>query len=148
MKQPPYVFWAIWIDLSWHERVFLLLLFGVCVYSLCWAAATMFRLHSARLKADPALVALLRLRSTHVRNLTVTTFYLFGFVLFFELETIANFSIHTSVPLGNIIFKQFLIHCGFAANVFFILLVLQLIQWIVHGLINSCERRLIARERE
>jgi len=148
MKQPPYAFWSIWIDLSFRERVFLLLLFGVCLYSLWWAAATMFRLHSVRLKTDPALVALLRLRSTNVQNLTTTTCYLFGFVLFFELETIANFSIHTSRPLGNIIFDQFLIHCGFATNVFFILLVLQFIQWIVQRQINSCEKRLIARERE
>jgi hypothetical protein len=82
----------------------------------------------------------------NVRQATVATFYLFGFVLFWNLQTIGDFADHTKSSMGFYILQNFIFHCFLGASAFFVFLLLHLTQWFVSGRVNTCEKRLKASQ--
>jgi len=111
----------------------------------------MLRLRSLR-RLNPAqdLVAVqlsltdLRDLMANVRQAIVGTFYLFGFVLFLNLQTVADFADHSKTPMGYYVFRNFFFYCSFAASALLVFLLLHLVQWSVSGRLNSYARHLKA----
>lgn len=70
----------------------------------------------------------------HVRNLqqgTAAAFYLFGLVLFLGLQDAYRTIEDGPTPVSQLVVRNFQIHFAFAANVFFVLLVVHLLQWVI-----------------
>jgi RNase adaptor protein for sRNA GlmZ degradation len=137
--------------MGFEERMFFLILFLVSIYCLLSTTKIVLRLRSTR-RLNPvqnretvqrSLMALRKLLS-NVSQTIGATFYLFGFVLFLNLAMIGNLADNSKTPIGYIIFENFLFRCAFAANAFFVFLVLHLIQWFVSRRLNSCAERLMA----
>jgi RNase adaptor protein for sRNA GlmZ degradation len=103
----------------------------------------MRRLHpdEDRPSIQESLGALRRLLA-NVRQTIDATFYLFGCVLFVSLANIGNFADNSRALVGYVIFQNFLFQCAFAANAFFVFLVLHLIHWSVSRQLNSCAEHL------
>jgi hypothetical protein len=94
----------------------------------------------------PALqndVAALYARSANARHLITTTFCLFGIVFFWGLRfTLWTPDGETSVFL--LVLENFFLYFAFAADVFFIFLVLHSVHWFVSARLHTCTRRLTA----
>ena len=148
---PPYALWTIWRQLSTMNRGLVLILgivFAYCVFS---TIRMIVRLHSVwnRPNQDKEIVrdaiAVLGARYARLRQVIGATFYLFGLVLFLGLENITNVFGDGKEALGTRILENFLLLCAFAANVFFIFLVLHSIQWAGSAVLDSLSRRVTAR---
>ena len=83
----------------------------------------------------------------NVRQVTIATFYLFGFVLFWNLQTIGDFADHTKSSVSFYILQNFIFHCFLGASAFFVFLLLHLAQWFVSGRVNACEKRVEGEPR-
>jgi hypothetical protein len=148
MPNQSYALWSIWIELPLLHKLFFSVLFVVGVYSLLSAAKILARVRSlmavGQSRDVPALqndVAALYARSAHVRHLITATFYLFGIVFFWGLRfTLWTPDSKTSVFL--LVLENFFLYFAFAANVFFIFLVLHSVQWVVSARLHTCARRL------
>jgi hypothetical protein len=123
----------------------------VSLYCLFAAAKIILRLRSVqRLNPDQDHASIqlslgaLRNLMTNVRQTIDATFYLFGCVLFVSLANIGNFADNSKALLGYVIFQNFLFQCAFAANAFFVFLVLHLIQWFLSRQLNSYAEHLKA----
>lgn len=82
-------------------------------------------------------VAALHKRCTDVQQLIRATFYLFGFVLFLGLQ-LAYLTVDTSrTPVGWHVLENLVVYFAFAANVFFVFLILHFAQWFVSGRVYS-----------
>jgi hypothetical protein len=66
-----------------------------------------------------------------VEKLITTAFYLFGCVLFMGLLNAYSVIDDSKIPTGYIVLTHLEPHFAFAANVFFVLLVLHLIGWFI-----------------
>lgn len=151
MFEPPYALWSIWKELGLLSRLFIELLFAPSAYCLFVSSRTVARLRTLErhdsnecmISIDEALAPLYRsLRNT--RRIIGATFYLFGFVLFLGLENIVN---TVGGDPFKVILGGFVLSCAFAANVFFIIFVLHVIEWLVYLMLNRCSRRLNDRSR-
>lgn len=133
ISNPPYPFWSTWIYLSTSERLFLVLLGALCVYVLYSGAIA---LSCAGHRANAETMAALRKRSAKVEKLRATAFFLFGVVLFENMQwsyvTIDN----SKTPGGWLVLQNFLPHFAFGFNVFLIFLILHIVGWLVSGLVN------------
>jgi hypothetical protein len=152
MWDPPYALWSIWKDLSVLQRLFVLTLCVVSAYSLYSASMTLLRLRSIG-NVNPnenfapirrSVDALFNLCAS-VRQVIGATFYLFGLVLFLGLQTVGRTLGDGPTTVGSLVLGNFILHFAFAANVFFIFLVLHLVQWFVFSRLNSYSQRLNAR---
>jgi len=147
LYDPPYALWTIWRQLSLLNHGLVLILGAVFAYCLFSTIKTMLRLHSVwnHPNQDRATVceavAVLATRYARMRQVIGATFYLFGGVLFLGLENITNFLDRGKEPLGIYVLDNFLLLCAFAANVFFIFLVLHFIQWSGSAVLDSLSRR-------
>jgi hypothetical protein len=149
MSNEPFPIWTIWRNIGFLERLFFMALFMVSVYCLFGAVKILLRVRSTRRlnpDQDRASIQLslgaLRKLLANVRQTIVATFYLFGCVLFVSLANIANIADNSKALLGYQIFQNFLLRCAFAANAFFVFLVLHLIQWFASRHLYSCLERL------
>jgi hypothetical protein len=140
--------WLIWRDLNYLYRLFFLILTLVSTYTLFSATLVLTRLRSLkkRLQIMDAsscrrLLAKLEHRAMNARRLIVATFYLFGFIFFLKLPFATVTLGDSHVPLGNIIWENFVAYFMFAANVYLILLILHSVQWFVSSRIYSFVRR-------
>lgn len=146
MFNEPYALWSIWRDLSTLQHLFVVILGLVCLYVLLSAIALAWRLRSAALEriADTASIRLILVtldrRCTNVQQVIQGTFYLFGFVLFLGFQTIHRTLGDGKVPLGMEVVGNFILHCAFAANVFFVFFVLHIVQWLVSSRLRSISR--------
>lgn len=124
-----YPIWTFWSQLGWPYRLFWLILTLVGIYVLSSVIATVVRLRSATdtRSSLPALYA----RTAKLGHLISGTFYLFGLVFFLDLPT-ATWTLGDSRELPTLqILGQFLTQFAFAANVFFVFLVLHCCHWFV-----------------
>ena len=143
MLEPPYALWSIWRNLSVLQRGFVLVLGAVTIYSLFSAATIMLRLHSMRnslcegITVGRASVTKLIKRWANVRELIAVTFYIFGLILFIGLQFVFRTLGDSKGLLGREVIGNFVLHFAFAANVFFIFLVLQLIHWAIDAALNA-----------
>jgi len=145
---PPYSIWSIWRCLSTSERLFLLVMYGVGIYSLFSVVATATRLLSLRKGSSTTdktaiqrSVELLRRRCVRLRQLITAVFYLFGVVLFEALEWAYVTIDDSRTPGGWVVLTNFEICFAFAANVFLTLLVLHAIQWFVSSQVEAFASR-------
>ena len=129
----PAPIWAIWRYLTWLERASLLALCIVFIYSLFSVAAVLCLRNTVG--ADKALVSI-RKRLGNLKQATGAAFYFCGFVLFAGLQNAYAVSVLTKNSIGWIILQDFQGHFAFAGNAFFLLLLIQLLQWFVASRIN------------
>lgn len=130
------------------HRLFFLILTVVGIYSLFSATAILARLrsvmnphHSMDMADLQRSVTAFDGRSANVRQLIVATFYLFGIVFFFGLR-FALWTLGSKTSVGILVLENFFLYFAFAANAFFIFLVLHLVQWFVSGRVRACALRL------
>jgi hypothetical protein len=142
MLNPPYGLWSIWKQLSLlqHGMADILGLFGI--YSLFSALRVILQLRSMRRQAGESSVAMAALHShcSNMRQMISILFYLFGFVLFMGLQGVGNTLGGEKTPIYWIGYRNFVLDCAFAANLFLVFFVLQLIQWFVCARVNSLAR--------
>jgi hypothetical protein len=148
----PYAIWTIWPHLSLLDKLFFLLLCAIGIYFLIFAALATARLRAvqnATLREDAISVqrrlAALQERSTKLQQMISAAFYLFGFVLFFGLQS-AYITIELSnTPVGWLVLRNFQIYFAFAANVFFVFLIIHFVQWFASGRVAAYSSRLDAQ---
>jgi hypothetical protein len=146
MPNLSYALWSIWIELPLLHKLFFVVLFIVGVYSLFSATKILAGVRSlmalGQSRDVPDLqneVAALYARSANVRHLITAMFYLFGIVFFWGLRfTLWTPDGKTSVSL--LVLENFFLYFAFAANVFFIFLVLHSVQWFVSARLHTCAR--------
>ena len=142
---PPYAVWSIWQSCGWLERIVLILVGGLIIYSLRSAVLTFVRLRSLRAVGtagalDVAKNSTLTLQKhwVRIRQATAAIFYVFGLVLFLVLQTVAMIvGDMGSASAANQVLRNFIESCAFAANVFFGFLLLHVIQWVVSSRISA-----------
>jgi hypothetical protein len=127
------------------QKSFLLALCGIGIYSLFSAVITMVRLRASQrgemADTQRSLMALHK-RNAKLRQVIGAAFYVFGLVFFLGLQ-MAYLSADTSrVPVERLVLENLLIHFAFAANVFFVFLILHVLQWFVSAQVVACESRL------
>jgi hypothetical protein len=140
--------WSIWPQLGFGYRAFWLILSLVSVCTLFHAAATMVRLRSLMKQgqtehASSARISLaaLQARSANLRQPISAALYLFGLIFFLSLPSdIWRHETGRTTPLMAIL-GVFNLHCVFAGNVFFVLLVLHSFQWFVSGRVSAARAR-------
>ena len=145
MYDPPYAVWSIWQSCGWLERIVLILVGGLIIYSLRSAVLTVVRLRSLRAvgSAEGLDVAknstlILQKHWVRIRKATVGMFYLFGLVLFLVLQTVAMIVGDMGpASAANQVLRNFTESCAFAANVFFGFLLLHVVQWVVSSRISA-----------
>jgi hypothetical protein len=153
MYDPPYALWSIWRQLSTLQRGLIFILGAVMLYCVFSTARTTLRLRvvwnhpNQNVTAVREAIAALANRYANMRQVIGAAFYLFGVVLFLGLENIANIIGDGKDPLSVYVLGNFLLDCAFAANVFFIFLMLHFIQWSGNAALHSLSRRLNSRSR-
>ena len=143
--------WSIWHALGWVPRGFCVVLLATSLYCFFSATRVMIRLRSLRsmnpaqqfANIEPSFAGL-HCVIANVRQVTSATFYLFGVVLFWNLQTIGDFADHTKSSMGFYILQNFIFECFLGASAFFVFLLLHLTQWFVSVRVNACEKRLKA----
>lgn len=141
MYDPPYAVWSIWQSCGWVERIVLILVGGLIIYSLRSAVLTIVRLSSLRVVGsaeglDPAERSILTLQKhwVRIRQATAAMFYVFGLVLFLVLQIVGDMG---PASATNQFLRNFIESCAFAANVFFGFLLLHVVQWVVSSRISA-----------
>lgn len=132
--EPPYSLWSIWHQLSALQHGLVYTLCVLCLYAGFVVVSIIWRLHSIRhLGMDsPAAdrnVAVLRKRCANLGHAILAEFYLFGIVLFMAFQFVAKFLIGDNVQRQ--IIGSFVLDAAFATNVFAVLLILHVAQWVV-----------------
>lgn len=137
MLDPTGPIWAIWPYLTWLERLLFIGLLVLSIYVLFSAVVTVLRVRKGGTVGDGGspdtqrILIALRQRSIRVDKLITTGFYLFGCVLFLGLQS-SYFIIDDSKTTAEvIILRSFEPHLAFAANGFFVLLVLHVAGWFI-----------------
>jgi len=142
---PPYPIWSAWPYLSAYERLFLLALGVLTVYSLYATVITISRCRECRAKAHKGdgadiqrIVAALRMRGMRLRRLNEVGLRLFGVVLFWSLLLAYYTGDSESTPVGYLVLLHFHVHLIFALNVSFLFLVLHLLGWLMVNRVDAC----------
>jgi len=142
MSNLSYTIWSIWGVLPILHKLFFLILVLVSIYTLYAASITLVRLRSI---TNQRSLAALQARSANTRQLVNATFYLFGFVFFLTLPGATFVSELSRTPTAMLILRNFLMHFAFAANVFFVFLVLHSLQWFVSARVYAYVLRLTSQ---
>jgi hypothetical protein len=144
--------WSIWTELPILLRLFLFVLCLVSIYSLLSASLIMLRLRSLAAHSQSrgisslrGSVPVLQARCANLRYLLGATSYLFGFIFCLVLPLAARVENNGRTPLVVLILGNFLRYFGFAANVFFVFLILHCLQWVVSARVQSYALRSNAR---
>ena len=145
MYDPPYAVWSIWQSCGWFERIVLILVGVLIIYSLRSAVLTVVRLRSLRAVGsaeglDVAKQSILTLQKhwVRIRQATAAMFYVFGLVLFLVLQTVAMIvGDMGSASAADQVLRNFIESCAFAANVFFGFLLVHVVQWVVSSRISA-----------
>lgn len=154
MPNLSYTLWSIWIELPLLHKLFFLLLFIVGVYSLFSAMKVLARVrslmasgHSKDVTALQKEVAALSARSANMRHLITASFYLFGIVFFWGLR-FTLWTPDSKTPVGIVVLENFFLYFAFAANAFFVFLILHLVQWVTSARLKACARSLVTSHIE
>lgn len=141
--------WSIWPALSILNRLFVVILVAVSIYSLITAIVVMKELRAIakRCKSTGAPDPLrpdfrpLHARCTNLRQILGATFYLFGFLFFIGLQN-AFITVGDGPQLPFVeVLNNFVVHFVLAANVFLAFLILHLAQWLVSNRVETRSRR-------
>jgi hypothetical protein len=148
LYNPPYALWSIWKELSLLNRMLILILGVVFAYCVLYTVKTILVVRSARGGSNENLalardrVAALAIGYATLRQVIGAAFYLFGLVLFLGFENVASVLSDSKEPIGFFILDNFLLQSAFAANVFFIFLLLHLVRWSGNVALDRFSRRL------
>jgi hypothetical protein len=127
------------------QKLFFLALCVLAIYSLVSAAVTMARLPTINTKVIQQKEILFPFNGpwrhfangSPMQQFTGAALYLFGLVLFLGLQR-AYFTIdNSSTPGGWLILENFVIYFAFAANVFFVFLILHFVQWFISTRVDA-----------
>jgi len=147
-----YSFWSLWPSTWWSlsllNRLFVVILLVVAVYSVVSAAIALKSIRALRstgegkatTSVERKLAALSR-RCFNLRQILGATFFLFGFLLFISLPN-ATITIGDGrgIPAFEIV-NNFVFQFLYAANVFLVFLVVHLIQWFTSTSVQACAAR-------
>ena len=142
-------FSAFWKSLGMASRLCCLVLLAASVYCFFSSIRVMLRLHTLR-TSNPVQhavsiqrsIAAIRALVGNIRQVIDAAFYLFGFVVFLNLQSIANSIDNSKTPIGYFIIQNFIFDCSLAAIGFLVVLVLHLSQWFVASRVNAFEKHL------
>jgi hypothetical protein len=140
--------WFIWRELPILARLFVLVLASVCGYVVVSGSLTLLRVRSLINEHLPEglshqrSIQALRTRSSNTRQLIGAAFYLFGLVFFLSLPGATDTFGDSQISVGTLILRNFAMYSAYAANVFFVFLMLQLVQWFVSARVRACALRL------
>jgi hypothetical protein len=141
---PPYGIWTIWKELFLLPKLTFLCVSVLCIYSLWTTAAAIPRfviLPARSLEAEIAAtknaMAVLRERCTKLQELKGALFYLFGLVLFLNLQGAFDSVDKSKAPFEWLIMQNFLVVFAFGANVFFLFALIHLTLWFTSSRINA-----------
>jgi hypothetical protein len=144
MANQSFALWEIWIELPLLHKLFFLILTGVGGYSFFSAATILARLRSIMKCSEsediPHLqlsIASLNARAGNVRQLIGVMFCLFGLVFLLGLR-FAFWTPDSKTPVGILILENFYLYFAFAANTFFVFLLLVSVQWYVFSRLQAC----------
>ena len=133
---PPYFVWSGWRYFLTWERLFLLALCVLIIYTLYCVFNTFSCVRHDSPNVEIIFVSLHR-RSTRVRKLIEMAFYLFGIVLFFSLQWSYMTIDNSQTPGGWLVLENFAIHFIFAFNVFIAFLILHVLEWFLSNQIDN-----------
>jgi len=142
--------WSLWPALSTLNHLFVAILAVITVYSLVSAAVVMKRAHTLATDTKSARafgsihqsLGLLNLRCENLRQILTATFYLFGLLLFVSLKNATTtVGDGRELPVFQIL-NNFVFEFIFAANVFFVFLILHFVQWLTSNRLQACTKRL------
>jgi hypothetical protein len=146
-----YTLWAIWGELPFLLKLYFLILILICFYTLFSSFVILVRLRSLARQCQVGdvsslerSIAVLQSRSNNASQLVGVTFYFFGFTFFLALPLAFTQGGGRFSGL-TLIFYNFSVFFTFAANVFFIFLILRSVQWIVSCRIHAFARRLTTK---
>jgi hypothetical protein len=136
-----FAIWSIWSQLSILYRLYWFLLSLVSLYTLFSAASIVRRFPISNHRSNSPSSSGIRFeaRITNVRQLIAAMFFAFGALFFWELPWAFNTLEHSSSLPLNSIMGAFVLHFAFAANVFFVFLLLHCVQWFVSRRVLVCE---------
>jgi hypothetical protein len=140
-----YPLWSIWKQISLLYRVVVLVLCGVVTYTTYSAIAIWLRLRAIKAQASNAEamkeLPLLDRRCTNMRQILTAVFYFFGCIFFLNLpDAYRVVGDGRASPMFEI-FKNFVVHFSFAANIFFVFLILHKMQWFTWRRLSSFQKQ-------
>jgi hypothetical protein len=122
-----FVIWSIWPELSLLYRLYWLLLSLVSLYTLFSAASIVRHFRISNRQDSPENAR----RITNLRQLIAGMFFAFGALFFWTLpDAFSTISDGIGYPIHEYI-GRFRLHFAFAANVFFVFLLLHCVQWFL-----------------
>jgi hypothetical protein len=144
MSNLHYSIWSIWPELSILPKLFFLIFCLICTYIILNAGLVMVRLRSVTRNmksmddtSSRASMGQLLTRCTNMGNLITASFYFFGFTFFMALPGATVVIGPSRLPATTFMIRNFLAFFAFAANVFFVMLVLHLMYWFVSGRVRA-----------
>jgi hypothetical protein len=136
----PTPIWEVWPYLSSLERLLFIGLIVLGAYVLFSANFTVLRVRKGgelRSGVDAQTLRALRKRSTRVDKLITMAFYLFGWVLFSGLHGAYSSIIDgKAAVVERGILQDFEPHFAFAANAFFVFLLLYVVAWFTSSRVS------------
>jgi len=136
----PTPIWEVWPYLSSLERLLFIGLIVLGAYVLFSAIFTVLRVRKGgelRSGVDAQTLRALRKRSTRVDKLITMAFYLFGWVLFSGLHGAYSSIIDgKAAVVERGILQDFEPHFAFAANAFFVFLMLYVVAWFISSRVS------------
>ncbi len=141
-----YPLWTIWREISLLHRLVVLILCGVCTYTIYSTIVILLRLRV--IKSQPSSpdtmkkLLLLDMTCTNMCQVITAAFYFFGFIFFLNLpgafRTIGDGRLYPAFEIS----QNFVLNFSFAANIFFIFFVLHITNSFVRCRLNSFQKRL------
>jgi len=150
---PPYGIWTIWKELFLLPKLSFLSVFVLCVYSLWTAVVAIMQARNfagasleVEIAAGRRAMIALGDRCAKLQKLKGALFYIFGFVLFLDLQW-AFITIDRSTALvAWLIMDNFQIVFVFGANVFFLFAVIHLALWFTSSRVDAFASKLAVQK--
>jgi hypothetical protein len=148
MYDPPYGLWSIWRELPSLYRLLAVTLFIVASYTVVSAALIVKGLKAAAnlrkesVESNQRIIARLQTRCASISQILSAAFYLFGTLLSIGLQRAPiTFDDGKAYPIFEIL-DNFILHFAFAANMFFLFLILHVVQWVLSSRLQAYKQRL------
>jgi hypothetical protein len=140
--------WHFWPELGWAYELFFIILSLIGIYSAFVNSVVLFRLRSIadqEREDSPSVrrsLTALSARLANMRQLLLFAFYLIAWLLFLSFPDAGNTVGDGRHMNAAVLWFGLFLHFAMAANVFFLLLVLHLLQWFVSSRVNEAAMRL------
>jgi hypothetical protein len=140
---PQYGFWVAWRFFSVSQKLFLLALFALSVYTVYCLAKTVSCIRATKERNDEEsrkvaeqILSALQRRSSRLQNLIGTAFYVFGIVLFATLQWSYVTLDQSRSSIVWTVLSDFQTSFIFAFNVFTLFLILHVLRWMTSGFVD------------